>query len=83
MALYYLNYDLRKQRSYQSLYDELKNFKAVRILESHWCFNRVNTHAEGLREYFKQYIDADDGLSVSQVSDWATYNTEGNPNKLK
>lgn len=83
MALYFLEYDLRKQRNYQLLYDELHAFNAVRILKSLWCFNRVNTSAAGLRDYFKGFIDSDDGLVVSEVTDWATFNTEGNPNQLK
>ena len=34
MALYSLSYDLRNQRDYQTLYDELKKFKAIRVLKS-------------------------------------------------
>ena len=83
MALFFLNYDLRKQRNYQPLYDELAKLNAVRILESMWCFNRVNTSSAKLRDYFKQFIDADDGLCVSEVADWATFNALGNPNQLK
>lgn len=82
MALYFLTYDLRKSRNYQSLYDELQNFSAVHILESTWCFNRLNTSAKGLRDYFKQYIDSDDGLIVSEAKDWASRNTDGTPNDL-
>lgn len=85
MALYYLSYDLRKQRNYQPLYDALSEFNAVRILESLWCFNRVNINSEGLLNYFRQFIDADDALSVSEVSvsNWATLRTLGTPNDLR
>ena len=82
MALFFLDYDLRKSRNYQPLYDELARFKAVRILESSWCFNRVNTNCKGLRDHFKQFIDSDDGLSVAEVTDWATYKAIGTPNDL-
>lgn len=82
MALFFLDYDLRKQRNYQALYDELARFKAVRMLESSWCFNRVNTSAAGLRDHFKQFIDADDGLWVAEVTDWATYKVLKAPNAL-
>ena len=82
MALYYISYDLRRQRNYQQLYDELKKFKAVKILESHWCFNRVNTSASGLLDYFKKFVDSDDGLSISEVTDWATYNALGTPKDI-
>jgi hypothetical protein len=82
MALYTLNYDLRKQRDYQKLYDELAEFKAVRILESQWCFNRVNTTAVGLRDHFSQFIDSDDGLFVAEVTSWASRKTDGTPKEL-
>ena len=82
MALYFLSYDLRNARNYQTLYDELSRFNAVRILESTWCFNRVNTSANGLRDYFGKLMDGDDGLIVSEVSNWASRNTDGTPNEL-
>jgi len=82
MALYFLEYDLRQSRNYQTMYDELEKFNAVRILESLWCFNRYNITAEGLRDHFKQFIDNDDGLVVAEVTDWATLRTQGNPNDL-
>ncbi len=83
MALFFLDYDLRKQRNYQTLYDEVAKFNAVRVLESTWCFSRINTSCEGLRDHFRQFIDADDGLCVSEVVDWATCRTLGTPKDLK
>jgi hypothetical protein len=82
MALYFLDYDLRNERDYQRLYDELAQFKAVRILESLWCFRRVNTTPAGLRDHFQQFVDSNDGLCVSEVVNWATLNTLGTPNNL-
>jgi hypothetical protein len=82
MALYFLDYDLRKARNYQMLYDELATFKAVRVLESSWCFNRFSTNCAGLRDHFQQFIDADDGLSVVEVTEWATYKPLGTPKQL-
>lgn len=83
MALYFLTYDLRKQRDYQKLYDELKNFKAVRVFQSTWCFELINTNAKGLRDYFKNYIDSDDGILVDESTDWATYKALGTPKDIK
>ncbi len=83
MSLYFLSYDLRKQRNYQPLYDELAKFNAKRVLESLWCFKRFNTTAAALRDHFRQFIDQDDGLVVAEVTDWATRNTLGTPNDLK
>jgi hypothetical protein len=83
VALYFLTYDLRKSRDYQKLYDELKNFNAVQVLESTWCFRRINTTAAGLRDHFKNFIDNDDGLLVEESNAWATYKTNGTPTDLK
>lgn len=83
MALYFIEYDLRQpQRNYQPLYDELVRLSAIRILKSLWCLQHFDTDVTRLRDHFKGYLDADDGLCVSEVSNWATYNTEGSPNKL-
>lgn len=82
MALYLLSYDLRKQRDYQKLWDELEKFNAVRVLESDWCFKRINTNAAGLREHFKSFIDADDGLFIAEITDWASRKTVGTPNEI-
>lgn len=83
MALYFLTYDLRNGRDYQKLYDELKDFNAVRVLESTWCFKRNNTSASGLRDYFMKYIDSDDGLLVNKSEEWATYKTDATPKELR
>lgn len=82
MALYFLEYDLRKQRDYQRLYTELEAFNAKRVLESLWCFNRFNTTAVGLRDHFRKLIDSDDGIIVMEVTDWASFNTLSNPQAL-
>ena len=89
MALYFLSYDLRGNRDYEKLYDELEKFNAVRMLESNWCFKRINTTAKSLRDYFKKFIDSDDGLVVSEVAtsnginQWGTYGSKESPNDLK
>lgn len=71
----------RKQRDYQALYDELAKFNAIRVLESTWCFERVETDAKNLCNHFAQFIDKDDGLCVTQVRDWATRNVIAVPKK--
>lgn len=83
MKLYFLTYDLRNRRDYQVLYDELKRLNAVRILESTWCLKlSQTTTSESVRNHFKNYIDHDDAIIVSQVTDWASYNTDGHPKQL-
>jgi len=82
MALYVLSYDLRNRRDYQKLYDALGKFKALKMLESLWCFNSDST-AKDLRDHFKSFIDNDDGLAVFGVDDWATARCKSSPNDLK
>lgn len=82
MALYFLEYDLRNRRNYQTLYDELADFNGVRILESIWCFKRVGASAEGLRDHFRKFVDSDDGLMISEVNTWASLNVINTPNAL-
>lgn len=73
MALYFVNYDLRKQRNYQDLYVALTGIGAKRVLESVWVLTHNNSSCTVIRDHLRQHIDADDGLVVSQVSDWASY----------
>jgi hypothetical protein len=60
----------------------LAKANAVQVLESLWCFKRVNTTAGELRDHFKQFIDGDDRLSGAEVTHWATYNTLGTPKDI-
>ncbi len=83
VALFFLEYDIRStNHDYKPLNDVLAEFNAVRVLQSLWCFNRVNTTAKWLRMYFRQFIHANDSLCVSQVVDWSTWNALGTPNDL-
>ncbi|MBO5672714.1 MAG: hypothetical protein J6R59_13555 [Paludibacteraceae bacterium] len=88
MALFFLSYDLRNKRDYQSLYKVLENFQAIRVLESCWCFRCEGTTSKMLRDYFKQFVDGDDCLIVIQCNEinntpqWAGLNLLGNPNQL-
>lgn len=83
MKLFVISYDLRNQRDYQKLYDELNRLRAKPILESTWCLNLgdVNT-SQKVRDHFCQFIDSDDALIVSEVRNWALYNTRNEPNNL-
>lgn len=79
MSLYVLSYDLKNRRNYQTLWDELSDFNAVRVLGSLWCFERTHTTAENLREYFRYFVDEDDALFVAEIARWATLNTQALP----
>jgi hypothetical protein len=83
MSLYFVSYDFRRSRSYQPFLDALKALKAVRVSENIWCLFRLNTTAQQLADYLMQLLDAYDGLMVTQVSDWASFNTDGHPNDLE
>ncbi len=82
MATYFISYDLRNNRDYKTLQDELDNFGAVMILESLYCFKRNNTTTANLRDHFKKFIDKDDGIIVSKVEGWASFKTNGTPKDL-
>ncbi len=82
MALYFMSYDLRQERDYKKLYDELNHFGAVRIIESTWCFDRLNTTAAAMRNHFRELVDLGDGLVVLEVGGWATRGTVGSPYDL-
>ena len=82
MALYFVSYDLRKQRDYQKLFDALESLGAKRMLKSEWCLRHNNTTCVLIRDYLKQFIDSDDGLMVSEVTDWAAIGVSVTPNNL-
>jgi hypothetical protein len=74
--------DLRKKRDYQKVYDELEKFKAIRVLESTWCFNRFEVAAKELKIHFENFIEDDDGQIVSQNASWSGMNMDVSPNDL-
>lgn len=83
MALFFIEYDLRKRKDYPELINELERIGAIRMLKSSWCVKRADTvTAKALREHFQNFIDGDDGLIVSQVTDWSSRGAEKSPNNL-
>ncbi len=82
MALYTITYDLRNNRDYKTLYEELEAFNAVKILESTWCFKRDKTTSPNLRDYFGKLTDSDDGIFICEVKAWASRKTDGTPKAL-
>ncbi len=79
MALYFLDYDVLQGHDYQRLYAELARFRAIHILDSLWCFERLNTNCPNLRDHFAQFLHPDDRLVVSEVIHWAMRNHLGHP----
>ncbi len=82
MVKYFVSYDLRNSRDYQKLYDELNKFKAVRVLESLYCFNYKDDQTEELRDHFSKFIGKDDGLIIIKSAFWAGRGLDNSPNDL-
>jgi len=82
MVKYFICYDLRNNRDYQKLYDELGKFKSIQILESLHCIKYQDDKTEELRDHFKKFIDKDDGLIIIKSAYWAGVNIDNSPNDL-
>lgn len=82
MKLFILTYDLRNQKDYQKLYDELNRLNAHPILESTWGLKLADSNTAAMvRDHFARFIDSDDAIMVSEVCDWAGLNIKTDPNK--
>ena len=82
MSLYFVSYDLRKPgRNYEGLYIFLNTLKAKKIVESTYCLNSADTTVN-LRDRFKEHIDSNDAVMVSQIDYWASYQTDNTPKDL-
>lgn len=74
MPLYVISYDLRKQRNYEPLWKQLRDWQCVKLLESVWV-GELRGPAPTIRDLLKAMMDADDGLAVLELGpsfDWAT-----------
>lgn len=73
MAVYQIDYDLRKQRNYQDLYDRLKRYPSwCRPLESTWVIGTTQTAVQ-IRDYLKGAMDPDDGILVTKLTGEAAW----------
>ncbi|HBY2284643.1 hypothetical protein ABI309_11685 [Citrobacter youngae] len=72
MAVYQINYDLRKQKDYASLIERIKGYPNwCHPLESTWI---VVTNQSGtqIRDHLNEVMDDDDGLLVTRLQwQWA------------
>jgi hypothetical protein len=67
MKLYQINYDLRKQRDYQSLYQRIKGYGTwCRPLESCWIIATDHTAVQ-VRDDLQAALDNDDGILVTRL----------------
>ncbi len=68
MKRFVVSYDLRKPgRNYEPLWARLKEWNAVRVLESVWIIN-WKSDAVTIRDDLKKHIDANDGLLVAVLT---------------
>lgn len=73
MASFIVTYDLRKQgRNYQALYDRLKEWKAVSLLESVFLI-KWDTNSTAIRDDLKAHIDGNDALFVAKLTGEAAW----------
>ena len=73
MSVYQINYDLRKQRDYQSLYERIKAYHSwCRPLESCWIISTTQS-AQQVRDNLRAVMDEDDGLLVTRLSGEAAW----------
>lgn len=80
MKVFFVDYDLRGDRDYQTLYDELNRLHGIRVLESLWSLKlNDNTNCESVREHLLKYIDNDDGIIVSEVKAYAWSHVDNKP----
>jgi hypothetical protein len=70
MAAFIITYDLNKgdRRSYQTLYDVLKNSGAVRATESSWLFASSTWSAVQIGEHLKEHMHERDVLTVNVLT---------------
>jgi hypothetical protein len=74
MKVYLISYDLDKPgQNYEQLIARLKAHGAFRVLMSQWALG-TNWNAKQLRDDLAPYIDSNDRLLVTQVTDWASWN---------
>lgn len=83
MKIFFVDYDLRGDRDYQTLYDELNRLHGIRVLESLWSLKlNDNTTCVSLRDHLMQFIDNDDGIIVSEVVAYAYSRIDNKPHSF-
>lgn len=74
MTAYMISYDLRKQRNYDPLIKQLRDWGCISPLKSLW-FGNLTGSASAVRDALATHLDSDDGLIVLEIkpqSGWAT-----------
>lgn len=73
MKVYQINYDLRKQRNYDALYQKIKAYgKWCHPLESCWMVVTEKSAVQ-IRDELLSVMDSDDGLLVTRLKGEAAW----------
>lgn len=83
MKVYQINYDLRKQRNYDALYQKIKSYSTwCHPLESCWLVVSSKSAAEISKELYS-VMDSDDGLLVTRLQrEAAWYNLDSKNSRV-
>lgn len=76
-----MTYDAHKERNYTRLYQLMKDWGAVRLLQSVWLAE-LRGPATEVRDFIRAALDGDDSVAVVELlpgTDWATYDFVGSP----
>lgn len=78
MKLYQINYDLRKHRKYDLLYERIKSYGTYyRPMESCWIIASTKTALE-IRNELSKTTDVNDGLLVTRLQGEGAWFNLGN-----
>lgn len=80
--LYFISYDLIKNRDYDKIINELERLGAIRVLESVWAFKYNANSSVEIRDHLKSFIDHDDRLLVIESGGWAGLRLLESPKNL-
>ena len=84
MKIFIVNYDLRKVRNYDALYERLESLGGKRVLESMWTLKLSDTNTcTGLRDDLLEYMDSDDGIYVAHISSSAWNRLDNQPHRYE
>lgn len=77
MKVYQIDYDLRKQRDYESLYERIRGYPNwCHPLESTWIVASQKS-ATQIRDDLASVMDSDDGLLVTRLQGEAAWQNLG------
>jgi hypothetical protein len=78
MTLYIISYDQHRDRDYTPIWTKLRQWNAVRLLESLWLAN-LNGEIGAIRDELRNVTRNEDSLAVIELkagSSWATYSAQ-------